>query len=188
MTGVIEWDLRRGKSFGVHKSAVKSSSFQSDDSKPWCPMLTLPPLSACTEQRCSATQKQLGTETGWKSNLPWGWVVGGASLWAPEPHREASWGAQHMGTPQKSHFNGHKTALEPPYAEWQRKEFWEQLGVVSHTAIQPSAECLNPSTAELWAWCLKWTQWGPSVRNALHIGKWQLMHESVPVLIFFLKK
>lgn len=32
MTGVIEWDLQRGKSFGVHKSAVKSSNFQSDDS------------------------------------------------------------------------------------------------------------------------------------------------------------
>lgn len=32
MTGVIECDLQRGKSFGVHKSDVKSSKFQFDDS------------------------------------------------------------------------------------------------------------------------------------------------------------
>lgn len=176
MTGVIEWDLQWGKSFRVHKSDVKSSNFQSDDS--WRRVQALM-SDAPTAQRWTYMHRAemlSYPEATWHRNrleislALERWMAKGGPLCAPEPHREASQGAQHTGTPEKRHFNGHKTSVEPPWTEWQRKEFWEQLAVVPHTTLQSTAECLNPSTVQLWAWCLKQTRWGPSVRNAICAG------------------
>lgn len=49
----------------------------------------------CTEQRCSPTQRQLGTETGWKSHWPLSaeWPGGGPYVLqshTEKPHRELS--------------------------------------------------------------------------------------------------